>query len=264
MTRGPWGAGRRAAIVGAGLAGMLWAVTLQAAGFPAGERLQFNLHWMGIPAGTAVFETQAPAPESYRIDVRLVSTGPVRLFFDVQDTMSSQGRVNANGQLQVVEHLLDQREGDREKLQRYRFDPVAGQVHRQVDDGPWESHPMVASVLSDPLTVVYALRDLTLWHPGETVPVAFVSGDKQYHGHITLGRPKRLFTPIGGFEAAPVEVVLDNSKSYNKPGKLKVWFSLDELRLPLRVDAEIKVGTVYADLVGFSDSQGRVMTLRDR
>ena len=75
--------------------------------------------------------------------------------------------------------------------------------------------------------------------------------DSLYHLKVKfLGREK-IKTKIGEFDALVIEPIMPKNKLFRGENAIKGWLSDDELKIPLKVKAEMFVGAVEVDITGY-------------
>ncbi|MBF0429609.1 MAG: DUF3108 domain-containing protein, partial [Magnetococcales bacterium] len=95
--------------------------TLPPLGAAPGERLTFNIHWMGIPAGKAFMESRPASSDQYLLMAGVESIGAVKFLYPIKDLLQAEGNVSAKG-LTARYYMKQQQRGDQSKLIEYRFD----------------------------------------------------------------------------------------------------------------------------------------------
>ncbi|MBF0622672.1 MAG: DUF3108 domain-containing protein [Magnetococcales bacterium] len=225
-----------------------------------GERLVFNLHWMGFPAGISIMKFKQPSDDSYDIDVTLDSIGAVDFFFQVKDRLQAKGRIVDNA-LRSDYYLKSQKEDDLIRYAESKFDRTTNEVvFTERKNGKKSGKNRVVKDIpvnvNDPISSFYGLRLLKNLQPQSTVKVPIIDGGKWYNAEVRVGKAQRIYTPMGWFDAMPVYPQLKTSKLFRLKGQLIIWLTNDERRLPLRVEAQVKIGAVAIDLTEFQDGRG--------
>lgn len=223
-------------------------------GAAPGERLQYNIHWMGLPGAKAVMRFLEGENGSYRINAVLEAIGGVKLFFPIRDELTSEVRWKGEN-WESFHYVKDQREGKKKMYSDYRFNRKADEVIRTVD-GHEKIFPDAPVGVNGPLGVFYAVRARKTLTPGEDFAVPMVDGDKFYPARVQVGEVQKIFTPLGRFEVVPILPIVSSSDLFRHRGKMVIWVTTDERRLPVRVETKIRVGTAAADLVAYEDGRG--------
>jgi hypothetical protein len=255
---------------------MAWAVDgASPAGVPgsvAGERLVYNVHWSGfpVPAGTGVLEhvsgpaAEEGAPGSYRLRAALRSIGVAHAFYSVEDVLEAEGSGSGAGMRVLRFSRQQQDKNGVQKRTSHLFNRPGGEVTR-TGTGERMLAPVVlpeqaAVDANDPLTAFYAFRGLPKLSPSFKMESTLVYGSKVYTAHVTVGDRMPLFTALGWFDVIPVEMYVPQSTVLRQPGSMTIWLTDDERRLPVRVKSRVRLGSVVADLMEFTDGRGERRT----
>ncbi|MBF0308260.1 MAG: DUF3108 domain-containing protein [Magnetococcales bacterium] len=240
---------------------MLWALPLRAeettetVGPAPGERLQFNLSWMGIPGGRAEMRYTKPEADTYSIETTLDSIGAVRFMYLVEDRLEANGMVTPQGLLSRT-YLKLQNEGSRNRRTDYFFNRDLQQVLITINNGHPKRFDEMGPDVNDPITAWYALRFHNDVRPGAILNMPILDGTKRYVADVFIGEQERMATPLGFFDVLPVRPQLEHSDLFRHQGNLVVYVTNDARRMPVRVEAKVKVGSVVADLVSYDDGKG--------
>ncbi|MBF0135384.1 MAG: DUF3108 domain-containing protein [Magnetococcales bacterium] len=238
-------------------------------GAVTGERLDFNVHWKGVPAGRAslAYDTTgdpAKGDFQYTIKANLVSIGPVDWIYGVNDVITARGVRNAWG-LTTLNYLKLQNQGRRQRRVDYDFQRDKDQVVLRKNDDPPKILDNISDNISDPMTVFYQLRSQTDLKPGAgKIHLPVLDSDRWYMAEVTTGPAEDLFTPLGWFQVFPIHPLLQASELFRQQGDLTIWVTHDERRLPLRVATKVRIGQVTAELIGFVDGRGHSQALHDQ
>lgn len=235
-------------------------------GAASGERLHYDVSWLGITAGNATMKMDVRA-KHYTVQAKLATTGMVRVLHSLDELMKAEGVLSAL-RFQVQRYTKDQRKNKTTKLTTYDFDPDMLQVlSTQNETGRKEDEIQTIALNSeqtvDPLSGFYALRAWPNLSPNSTMDWFVVDGDKIYCLAIAIGGSYRLHTALGWFTAFPVQIAVKNSKKFlnhavngDKKGAIVIWLTDDRRRMPVQVEAQMAFGSVVAELVAFDDGRG--------
>ena len=108
----------------------------------------------------------------------------------------------------------------------------------------------VPPCVHDELTALAKFRTMRL-KPGETVKLPVSNGKKSVSAKVTRQEKETVKTPAGEFDAVRYEVFLFNNVLYRRKGRLFVWLTDDERRLPVQFQLRLRVyfGTITLQLV---------------
>lgn len=208
----------------------------------SGETLQFDLSWLRITGGSATM-TIAPVDgdaTKLRITSLAQSSPAFSRIFHVRDEIES---VISRETFSTLLYRKNLREGKRRKDETTVVDPERGIATRK-----GKEHP-VPNPVFDPLSIIYHLRKLDL-SPGNVHRFSIVADGKVYEVAAEVVERQIVATPAGRFKAVLVEPHMKGSSGVFRDdgSRLLIWYSDDELRLPLRIRSEVKFGTITATL----------------
>ena len=249
-----------------------------------GEKLVFDVTWMGIKAGEATLEARGVVQLNGRQAYHLVTTAQsapfISKFFRVEDRSDSY---LARGPFRSLRFDKQLREGNYRHNSQTAFDHD-GKVatFRYLDFGPVpkgvtrleeaEKHtkyvhqefPLSAGAL-DELSVLYFVRTLRLAE-GQTVTAKVFASKKNWDLEVKVLRRETLETALGPRETFLVEPLLKFEGIFQQKGRVLVWLTQDPERIPVLMKSEIKIGSFVSTLTrrevglsqaGSSGSPGR-------
>jgi hypothetical protein len=100
----------------------------------------------------------------------------------------------------------------------------------------------VAAYKQDPLSAVYVLRAVAL-KPGAKMTMPVSDSGRNYKVQLTIGNRELVRTGIGNVNAWRVTPVVTNDRGQVEGRKMTIWISDDARKLPVKMEAELAVGT---------------------
>ena len=252
---------------------LLWAGTAGAAPGAEGERvlregekLVFDVTWMGIKAAQATLEArgvvQLNGQQAYHIVTTAQSTPLISKFYRVDDRSDSY---LARGPLRSLQFDKQLREGKYRHNSRTAFDHEAKMAtFRYLDFGPvpkgvtrleeaerytkyvYQEFPLSSGAL-DELSVLYFVRTLRLAE-GRTVTAKVFASKKNWELEVKVLRRETLDTVLGPRETFLVEPLLKFEGIFQQKGRVLVWLTQDADRIPVLMTSEIKIGSFVSTL----------------
>jgi hypothetical protein len=224
-------------------------------GFGPGERLLYDVDWGFINAG----ETELSILDTVRVDSNLcyhllsrtTSNAFVTALFRVNDRVESMMDVEGHFSRGFEKHL---REGEYREDRWFRIDQEAGLVF-QLDT------TAATKYAADTLEVEFGVQDvlsalqyvrLQDLSPGDEIRVMTVDNLKPYELVVKIHRRQRVKVPAGRFDCLVVEPLLKSTGLFKSQGKLTIWLTDDERRLPVLMKSKILIGSVSARLVEYT------------
>ncbi|MCU7693502.1 DUF3108 domain-containing protein [Haoranjiania flava] len=107
----------------------------------------------------------------------------------------------------------------------------------------------------DVVAAVYNARniDYAKYSAGQKIPFTIVIDEKVHNLYIRYAGKETVSTKFGKFKAIKVKPLLVKGNTFSGGEKMTIWFSDDGNRVPLRIESALSVGSVKADLMGYSN-----------
>ncbi len=214
--------------------------------FGEGEYLLFAIQYGLIYAGDATLEVRSDAELDGRQAYHLVSTARTNKTFDViykvRDRHESFMDKEYLYSLRFEKHI---REGRFRRDKEVDFDQanhIAIYTDRQVGIPP---------NTQDFISALYYVRTIPL-EPGQAVWMANHSDGKNYPIFVKALRRERVEVKAGEFDCLVIEPVLETSAIFENTGKLTIWLTDDNVRMPVLMRSKVVVGSFEAVLKEFT------------
>jgi len=217
-----------------------------------GERLTYDISWLNILAGTAVMEVMVDGAAGDSSRAKLVTTAQSRpaitKFFPVDNRVESE----FDFRTQLPQHMIfKRREGKNKEDFEYTFHHQEGTV-TAVKDGTTEILPIPAGT-QDIISCLYHVRNVLPMKPGASLMMNIHHDKKNRQIEVRVEKIEMMEGAWGRAETAQVLVIMPFKGLFINKGNIRVWFTTDERRIPVRMKAKVIIGAIVADLVaGFS------------
>jgi len=99
------------------------------------------------------------------------------------------------------------------------------------------------------LSAFYLTRTFNL-KPGDTAYFDAISGVKKYKLKVICHRKETINTALGKKNCIVIEPVIQGDGLFKAKGKLTIWLTDDDERLPVLMKSEIAIGSIKASLIG--------------
>jgi hypothetical protein len=213
--------------------------------FGVGERLVYSVQYGLITAGEATLEIRNIATLNGNPCYRIVSDARTNDFFSkfyaVRDRYESCMDTVALYSLRYEKHL---REGKFKRDERVDFDQIG---HKAVyKDKVVPIPPMAQDVLS----AMYYVRTLPL-EVGQSISLANHTDGKNYPLIVKVHARERVKVDAGEFDCFVVEPILRGPGVFTQKGRLTVWVTADEHRIPVLMKSKVVIGHVAAVLKSY-------------
>lgn len=213
--------------------------------FHVGESLEFDIGWSSyLTAGTATVTVQEKKPSFGSTAYYIVAEGrPTAL---LSALYSLYYKVDT---LLDVYSLLPQRgsvysqEGRRHRTKVTLFDHAARKATYEVQTATLVKKELrLPPYTQDALSALYVLRSVALT-PGDRFNMPVADNGTIYSVQMVVGKVETVRSGIGDVQAVKVTPVIKASTG-EAPGRgLAIWFSADARHLPVRIEAQLVVGT---------------------
>jgi hypothetical protein len=231
-----------------------------------GERLVYDVTWLGIRAGQATLEVRGvvnlDGHQAYHL-VTTAQSGPlVSKIYKVDDRTESYLAPEPMRALRFEKHL---REGRYRHSSRTEFDHEKGivtfryldfsQVPKEITRleeaeryGKYVSQefPLTPGAL-DELSVLYYVRSLPLT-AGTTVLARVFASRKNWDLEVKVLGRETLQTILGPRQTVVVEPLLKFEGVFQQKGRMTVWITDDTDKVPVQMKSEVKIGSFVSIL----------------
>ena len=216
--------------------------------FQVGEQLTYEISWLNITAGTAVMAVSDAGTDGDRPLAKLITTAQSRpaitTFFPVDNRVESI----VDPATLLPEHLtFKRREGKKKEDIEYTFHQKEGTV-TVVKGGTTETLEMPPGTQDVISCLYYARSELSL-QPGSLLTMNVHHDKKNRKVDVHVEEIEIVSGPWGEVETARVLVVMPFQGLFLNQGNIRVWFTNDDRRIPVRMKAKVIIGSIVADLV---------------
>lgn len=222
--------------------------------YDTGEWFKFRIHYGFINAGFATLEVKDAVvnnKKAFRVIGKGYTTGMSRFFFKVDDLYESYIDKDSGNPYQFVRKI---NEGGYTKNQEGFFNHAANKVLVKDYKNKSENTFTVPKNTQDILSAFYYLRN----YPGiDKIKLGeFIAIDMFFDGETTkfklkfIGR-EDIKTKFGVVSSMIFRPLVQSGRVFKEQESLTVWISDDGNRLPVRIKADLAVGSIKADLDAF-------------
>lgn len=219
--------------------------------FQRGETLTYEVGWSVFTAGKVVARLSSADTSDGLAEITTTarSQGFASVLFKVHDDFHSF----FNPQTLCTQRISKTVEENKKHRQiEIAFNPTRGVAlyeERNLSEPhtpPKRTENKISGCVQDIVTAFYFLRRQPL-RVGQDVHLSMNDGGQTHEITVEVQGREQLQTSVGNRMAFRVEPKIFETL-YNKKGRLLVWFSDDEQRLPLRIKITLSVGTVTGNL----------------
>ena len=217
--------------------------------FLPGERLEYDLHWGIFPVGYASLEI-APrtlsSQEPWKISFFVRTNNFADSIYKVRTNITCWVDSNFTKSLKYIK---TQQEGRTRKHINVDFDYLQKKISYTEKGYPTRILKLDKD-LYDPLAIAYAFR---YWPTAEGTSKVFPTSDgkKFLDVEVKVGEAEKIRVPFGSFKAndvIPNMKTLSGVFKKSPKGILRVWYSQDNRRIPVKISSKVIVGSFTAKL----------------
>jgi hypothetical protein len=213
--------------------------------FDAGEWFQFSIQYGIIKAGDALMQVEdieeIDGRQCYHLVSKAESSDFFSVFFKVRDRVDS---------FLDRESFVTRRFSKKILEGKYRTTFSVDFDHKNhvatYSDG---TKMEILACAQDILSAFFYVRTLDLGL-GQSVEIPCHSDKKNYPLDVVVHRKETITTSVGKFDCVVVEPILKSSGVFRQKGRLTIWLTDDEYRIPVLMKSKVAVGSISAILTG--------------
>ncbi|MBM3319444.1 MAG: DUF3108 domain-containing protein [Candidatus Eisenbacteria bacterium] len=211
--------------------------------FGLGETLTFAIEYGFIRAGTAELRvSRGEREDEWVLSSRAWTNSFFDHFFKVRDEVRSTVDANTLESLRFEKRLQEGKFRDTEIVVYDRERDLAVYA-----DG--KEIPLLPGA-RDILASFYSLRRQRL-RIGEQVPLVYHSSKKNWSIHVDVGAVETVKVPAGTFRCFVIEPNLKSVGVFRQTGRLRIWITADERRMPVKLESKVVFGAFEAVLTEY-------------
>ena len=222
--------------------------------FQTGEWFKFRVHYGLINAGYATLEVQDGVINNrkvYHVIGKGYSTGMSRFFFKVDDLYESYfDKVTGN----PYKYIRKIDEGGYTKNQEGFFNQASDRVLVKDYENKTEKTLVIPNNTQDIVSTFYYLRNyptINKLKVGESVAIDMFFDEETTKFKLKFIGREDLNTKFGVIPTMIFRPLVQSGRVFKEQEALTVWISDDDNKIPVRIQANLTVGSIKADLDGF-------------
>jgi len=224
--------------------------------FGLGERLVFDINYGYVTAGEAILSI--PGHENmrdrkcYRVEVHVRSSASFSLFYKVEDRYLTFIDVETLAPWRFEQHI---REGNYRRDFVATFDQYTGTAVT-TDGGRFDTPRYVHDIMS----AFYYVRTLDLAgkKTGDQLELKNFYKDKTHDLVVRVLGRQELEVEAGTFRTIVVEPLVREGGLFKSEGRIVVWLTDDERKIPVRVNSPVVIGSIDVELREYSGVIGPI------
>lgn len=218
--------------------------------FKVGERLEYDLSWGFLPVGSAIMEvkslTKFKGEMCYLARFSVQTNSFADAFYKVRTSIEST--ISSDFSRSFV-YRKSQEEGKTRRKIVVNYDYDERKAIYSVGNIIQSTTPIPAQVF-DPLSIAYFFR-LQELQPNQEKTLPTCDGKSFRNIIVRTGEKKIISVPAGKFDSIETIPEMHNLRGVFKKspeGILRVWYSTDKRRLPVKISSKVIVGSFNAEL----------------
>ena len=222
--------------------------------FEVGERLEYEISWLGIPGGNTMMEIKdivdVDGRPAYHVESRTWSSRFISTFFKVDDRVEclmdaeDLSGISLNVKLREGRHEVDKEILFDRKTNKATY--IKNSRKRGVYDVP--------SLVRDSLSSFYYVRSLDL-EVGRDINFDVFSSGKLYKTTVKVLARETLNIDGQKIDTIKIKPVASHNDVFNNKGDIFIWYTDDEFRIPVKKRSEIAIGYFTAKLMNFKKGE---------
>lgn len=227
--------------------------------FTTGEYFKFRIHYGIVNAGYATLEVKDAVRNNKKVHHVVgkgYTTGMTKFFFKVEDNYESYFDKQTGKPYQFVRKID---EGGYEKNQEGFFNQSKNTVTVKDYKNNTRKTFSVPDDVQDMVSTFYYLRnhpDVDKMNVGESITVDMFFDDEVTKFKLKFIGRENLKTKFGTVPTMIFRPYVQAGRVFKEQESLTVWISDDQNKIPLRIKAELAVGSLKADLEQFKGLVG--------
>lgn len=223
--------------------------------FKVGEYLKYRIHYGIIDAGVAEISVKSKTSRKGRSVYHMVgkgrSVGMAEWFFKTRDTYETYMDAEA---LLPWEFVRDVNEGGYIIKRHLMFDHY-NNTARDLAQSPVKTYTIPQNS-QDLLSTFYYARCLPTENlkPGQTIPVEMFLDHEPFAFQFKYLGTETIKSEWGRVRCKKFMPVVQSGRVFNDQEGMTLWVTDDKNKIPIRLQAELLVGSIEMDLVDFRNN----------
>ena len=223
--------------------------------FKLGEKLTFEVNYGFVTAGIAEYSipkiVKLAGRDVYNVTFNVSSVSTFDPFYKVRDHYETFIDVDGLFAWRFEQHI---REGGYSRDFSAFFDQRKGKA--KTSEGSYD----IPKYVNDIVSALYLARtfDYTKMKDGDKVHLENFYKDKTYPLDIVYRGKETVSVKAGKFDCFILEPLVQEGGLFKSEGSIVVWLTNDELKIPVKVKTKVLVGSIDAELSGYSGLAGEL------
>jgi hypothetical protein len=221
--------------------------------FRPGEKLVYRAQWKYLPAGESQIEVlpfqMVNGVKAYHFSMKMKTSAAVDLIYKVRDRQDSYTDIQMSRTLLYKKRSTGKH--PRDVIVTFDWDKMKA-VYASF--GKPEKPVVILPGTFDPLALFFVIR-LDKLSVGKVLEIPITDGKKCIPVRATVAGRELVTIDDKVYDAylvIPDMERLENVVAKEKEPKLKIWFSADEKRIPVKIQSQVAIGSFVFELISAS------------
>ncbi|MEW6195243.1 MAG: DUF3108 domain-containing protein [Bacteroidota bacterium] len=229
--------------------------------FKLGEKLTFDVKYGFVTAGVAEYSipkiTKIAGRDVFNIVFQVNTVSAFDPFYKVRDRYETYLDVEGLFPWRFEQHI---REGGYSRDFSAFFDQRKGKA--KTSEGSYD----IPKYVNDIVSAFYYARilDFSKLKEGDKVHLENFYKDKVYPLDVVYRGKERVSVEAGTFDCIILEPLVLEGGLFKSEGNIVIWLTDDNLRIPVKVKTKIIIGSIDAELTGYSGLAGELKAKRKK
>ena len=226
--------------------------------FKAGERLLFDVKYGFVTAGIAEMKIpklrRIAGRDVYYVTFKVNSVPTFDPFYKVRDRYETYIDKEGIFPWRFEQHI---REGGYKRDFAAFFDQRRGKA--KTTEGSYE----IPRYANDIISALYYVRtlDFSGFQKGDSLHLVNFYKDKVYPLDVIYWGKETVTVEAGTFKTFVLEPVIVKGGLFKSEGSILIWLTDDELKIPVKVQTRIIIGSIDAELKKYEGLAGKLTSL---
>ncbi|MCK4527722.1 DUF3108 domain-containing protein [candidate division WOR-3 bacterium] len=205
--------------------------------FPVPERLNYGGYYGLLRVGSSYMEIGNPeilnGKPVYPIECSQKTEGLFSIFFYLKDYYCSYVDTVSLSSVRFIKKIHEGNYQNEVTLD-FESDSVLYSDGKKV--------PKIQGA-KDMFAAIYYMRSLK-FSPGDTLRIPFHSSKENHEMTVSVSGPFKMKTPAGEYETYQLTPTVPKGKIFGSTKPLNIWVSTDSLHIPVKIETQLKFGTI--------------------
>ncbi|MDY0390252.1 MAG: DUF3108 domain-containing protein [Desulfobulbus oligotrophicus] len=220
--------------------------------FSGDEMLRYAVTWGGgVKIGDIKMTIQRDSTKAdiFNISAHITDAGPLKMLYPVNDTFACL----VSGPMKLpYQYTVHQKEGFGREIHRFtRYDQANHLVWYRKNKQDEQRIEITGPTYNE--FAAFVITRSLAFTEGESIIVPTFADKKRHEVKVTVVGKEKRRTRFGSKNTLVVQPQMPFKGLYEKSGNTTLWLTDDRCRIPLEIHSKIVIGSLVAELVGYTN-----------